>query len=94
MSNKNSLVDKINAILINNTEIDEEIIQEIRKKRGRKSNKELEVLKMYNDTKKQEITSFKTPKKRGRKPKGGKLIKPTLNINENIDSKQPNIIYE
>ena len=92
MSNKNSLVDKINAILINNTEIDEEIIQEIRKKRGRKSNKELEVLKMYNDTKKQETTSFKTPKKRGRKPKGGKLIKPTLNINENVDSKQPNII--
>ena len=92
MSNKNSLVDKINSILSNNIEINDEIIQEIKKKRGRKSNKELEVLKKYNENKKLEAIPFKTPKKRGRKPKGGKLIKPAFGINETTDNKQTNII--
>ena len=62
MSNKNSLVDKINSILSNNIEINDEIIQDIKKKRGRKSTKELEVLKKYNENKKLEAIPFKTPK--------------------------------
>ena len=92
MSKKNTLNDKVNTILETNSKIDEEIIQAIKKKRGRKSNKELELLKKYNESKKQESTPFKTPKKRGRKPKGGKLIKPLLDNNNDNDNKQTNII--
>ena len=54
MSKKNTLNDKVNTILETNSKIDEEIIQAIKKKRGRKSNKELELLKKYNESKKQE----------------------------------------
>lgn len=74
---------KINELYDNmsneNFFFDEEFIKLISKKRGRKSNKELEILKKYYNYKKDvsdnNSTDNKIPKKRGRKPKGGKLIK-------------------
>lgn len=46
-------------------------VQPIKKKRGRKSKKELELLKKLEKEKENEK---KVPKKRGRKPKGGKIV--------------------
>ena len=89
--NKDELNDKINNVLNNNIEIDEDIINAIKKKRGRKSNKELELLKKYHDVKK-ETTTIKTSKKRGRKPKGGKIIKPNNSLSNSNEIKQSNII--
>ena len=74
--------------------ISDEIVRAIKKKRGRKSNKELELLKKYNETKKNSTdnTNIKVPKKRGRKPKGGKLIKPINDDGGLNDNKISNII--
>lgn len=79
----------------------------IKKKRGRKSKKELELLKLQkleeindldNNTTEIKIdltsdTNLNRPKKRGRKPKGGKIIKPT-HINNDDKSIQNNIILQ
>lgn len=91
VSNKSCLNEKINTLLNSNCEIDENIIDIIKKKRGRKSNKELLLLKKYNDNKK-DVSNNKVPKKRGRKPKGGKLIKPLDVFSSSNENKQFNII--
>ena len=91
MFDKNELSEKINDILTNNKVIDDSIIAAIKQKRGRKSNKELELLKKYNDLKNIEPVN-KPQKKRGRKPKGGKLIKPNINSNMEVENKTSNII--
>ena len=44
------------------------------KKRGRKSKKELEELKKLKENEPEVINTVKVHKKRGRKPKGGKII--------------------
>lgn len=92
MLDKTALNEKVTNAL-NSNEIDESIIKMIKQKRGRKSNKELELLKRYNDSKKQDKNVvLKTAKKRGRKPKGGKLIKPNIENNEENENVQTNII--
>jgi len=77
---------------IADNEITEEMIDKIKKKRGRKSKQELLMLKKYNDLKKKrEAASQKVQKKRGRKPKGGAIVSPVEEeIKEEI--KEPNII--
>lgn len=81
-------------IKASSNEISEDIINAIKKKRGRKSKKELELLKKYNESvNSPEPQVNKVPKKRGRKPKGGKLIVPNYNVNDNdTQNKQSNII--
>ena len=49
-------------------------IERIRRKRGRKSKKELAILKKY-EKEHNIVKEVKVPKKRGRKPKGGKIVK-------------------
>lgn len=90
---QNEYYDKITKAL-NSIEVPEEIISIIKKKRGRKSNKELELLKKYNDNKKNttDYSNSKVPKKRGRKPKGGKLIKPINDFDNDNENKLSNII--
>ena len=72
-----------------------EDLLKIKKKRGRKSKKELEILEKYkhlleNDAKSKQDEK---PKKRGRKPKGGKIIKDNLNLKMNSNNIIPeNII--
>lgn len=95
MSCKNvKLSENVNNILSGKMEITEEIIKEIKKKRGRKSTKELLLLSKYNNqnTKDIQTQDVKVHKKRGRKPKGGKLIKPTDMHNMNAEETKPNII--
>jgi hypothetical protein len=70
-------------------------IEKLKHKRGRKSKKELEFIKKYE--KEHNISLNKKdntkPKKRGRKPKGGKIIKPEEAINQDTLNKNiPNII--
>tara|TARA_B100001059_G_scaffold91383_1_gene90261 strand:- start:3232 stop:4254 length:1023 start_codon:yes stop_codon:yes gene_type:complete len=60
------------------------------KKRGRKSKKTLEEEKKLGIYK--EKTEPKIPKKRGRKPKGGKVINKNATINHVIKNTKPNII--
>ena len=92
MFDKTILNEKVTNAL-NSNEIDEEIIKLIKQKRGRKSNKELELLKRYNDSKKVDKNMIlKSTKKRGRKPKGGKLIKPNIENTHENNNKQGNII--
>ena len=55
---------------LNNTEV-------VKKKRGRKKKSEL-----LTEEQKKETEEVSLPKKRGRKPKGGKLIKKPIEINE------------
>jgi len=45
-----------------------------KKKRGRKSKKELEAMKNLELEKHEEDNEIKQPKKRGRKPRGGKIF--------------------
>jgi|AntAceMinimDraft_18_1070375.scaffolds.fasta_scaffold12444_3 hypothetical protein len=76
-----------------NTWISDDIIKEIKSKRGRKSKKELEILAKYQ-TQLDElgiVPEEKKLKKRGRKPKGGKIVKEINKITDTIDF-QPNII--
>jgi hypothetical protein len=92
---QNIINDNIDNILTGKMLYDEEIINHIKKKRGRKSNKELELLKKYDDFKKNnniDNSIIKAPKKRGRKPKGGKLIKVVNNNKDNNEFINTNII--
>lgn len=72
-------------------------VQQIRKKRGRKSKKELEILNKYNTIYKETneiVSSNNIPKKRGRKPKGGKIIEVLADAeNKNIISKKNIILH-
>lgn len=98
MSGKNvKLSENVNNILNGKMEMSEDIISQIKKKRGRKSTKELLLLSKYNESKKTiGVTSQQEPvkvhKKRGRKPKGGKLIKPIDIYNIDKEEINPNII--
>lgn len=76
-----------------NTWISDDIIKEIKSKRGRKSKKELEILAKYQSQLDELgiVPEEKKLKKRGRKPKGGKIVKEVDKINNTIDF-QPNII--
>lgn len=73
--------------------IDEETIQKIKTKRGRKNKKEREILEKYEQQMKDLgiEPEEKKSKKRGRKPKGGKIISNVDKINTSIEF-QPNII--
>ena len=62
-----------------------------KKKRGRKSKKELEMIKNLEIEKTQEENEIKQPKKRGRKPRGGKIF-PKINNNSLINNEKNNII--
>jgi len=66
-------------------------VVKIKKKRGRKSKKELALLKKLEKENqiKQEV---KVPKKRGRKPKGGKIIKQTNKIISSSTNVKENVI--
>lgn len=69
-------------------------IEKLRRKRGRKSKKEIEFIKKYEI---EHQTSFlkteeKKPKKRGRKPKGGKIIPQPVNGLLDDGTTMPNII--
>lgn len=61
----------------------------IKKKRGRKSKKELEELKKQEN---QNVIQ-KVPKKRGRKPKGGKIVEVKLQNNEKQENKENIILH-
>lgn len=73
--------------------VSDDIIKEIRSKRGRKSKKELEILAKYKEQQDELgiVPPEKKLKKRGRKPKGGKIIKEINKIDDN-NHLQPNII--
>ena len=62
-----------------------------KKKRGRKKNSELEKEKKEQEDKLKQQTTENIPKKRGRKPKGGKIIVETKEKKENLVL-EPNII--
>lgn len=62
-----------------------------KKKRGRKSKKELEIMKNLELEKHEEDNEIKQPKKRGRKPRGGKIF-PKINSNNSIINEKNNII--
>ena len=64
-------------------------MSEIKKKRGRKSKKELELLKKQQTN---GSIENKLVKKRGRKPKGGKIIKNIQNINDELINQKENVI--
>lgn len=84
---------KLNNVLLSENELKQ--IEIIKKKRGRKSKKEKELLDKYKLYKEQNgipETNIKVPKKRGRKPKGGKIIKNTSNSLEQVIEKKTNII--
>lgn len=63
----------------------------IKKKRGRKSKKELELLKKLEQENNAKL-NVKVPKKRGRKPKGGKIIETISNQDNDIHQMKENII--
>ena len=81
-----------------------------KKKRGRKSKREIELLNSMNKSKenvqnheneeqfqkqnKNKNQNQTMPKKRGRKPKGGKIIKTNTNIETNEEEDIPNIILQ
>jgi hypothetical protein len=69
-------------------------IEKLKHKRGRKSKKELEFIKKYEEEHNISLDKKDNkPKKRGRKPKGGKIIKPEQSLNSDDSSKNvPNII--
>jgi len=62
-----------------------------KKKRGRKSKKELEMMKSLELEKPEEDNEIKQPKKRGRKPRGGKIF-PKINSNNSVINEKNNII--
>jgi hypothetical protein len=62
-----------------------------KKKRGRKSKKELEMMKKLELEKHEEDNEIKQPKKRGRKPRGGKIF-PKINSSNSIINEKNNII--
>ena len=62
-----------------------------KKKRGRKSKKEKEAL-LKAQKESNNVIVEKKPKKRGRKPKGGKIIKAENLIKEKNEKQNPNII--
>ena len=62
-----------------------------KKKRGRKSKKELEAMKNLELEKHEEDNEIKQPKKRGRKPRGGKIF-PKINTNNSVINEKNNII--
>jgi hypothetical protein len=62
-----------------------------KKKRGRKSKKELEMMKNLHLEKQEEDNEIKQPKKRGRKPRGGKIF-PKINTNNSLINEKNNII--
>ena len=62
-----------------------------KKKRGRKSKKELEMMKNLELEKPEEDNEIKKPKKRGRKPRGGKIF-PKINSNNSVINEKNNII--
>tara|TARA_Y100000780_G_C13692615_1_gene420167 strand:- start:826 stop:1857 length:1032 start_codon:yes stop_codon:yes gene_type:complete len=66
-------------------------IEKLKRKRGRKSKKELEFIKKYEEEHNISISGKeeKKPKKRGRKPKGGKIVK-----QEEIDNVMSNQIQQ
>jgi len=69
-------------------------IEKLRRKRGRKSKKELEFIKNYeleNNIVLNE-NADKKPKKRGRKPKGGKIVKNIIEEEDDSNSNVQNII--
>lgn len=69
-------------------------IEKLKRKRGRKSKKELEFIKKYeleNNVKLNDKDN-KKPKKRGRKPKGGKIVSQTDILNYNNEVNHQNII--
>jgi hypothetical protein len=75
--------------------IDFDEIEKIKKKRGRKSKKEKELLeefKKYQEENGLIEENIKIPKKRGRKPKGGKIIKKSDLLENNTIEKKTNII--
>jgi hypothetical protein len=70
-------------------------IEKLRHKRGRKSKKELEFIKKYEEEHNVSLDKKDNtkPKKRGRKPKGGKIIKPEEATSQDDSNKNiPNII--
>ena len=63
-----------------------------KKKRGRKSKKELEIIKNLKlENPEEDDNENKVPKKRGRKPRGGKIF-PKVNNNNSIINEKNNII--
>ena len=62
-----------------------------KKKRGRKSKKDLELMKNLELEKSEEDNEIKQPKKRGRKPRGGKIF-PKINNNNSLINEKNNII--
>ena len=62
-----------------------------KKKRGRKSKKELEMMKNLELEKHEEDNEIKKPKKRGRKPRGGKIF-PKINSSNSVINEKNNII--
>jgi hypothetical protein len=62
-----------------------------KKKRGRKSKKELEMMKNLELEKQEEDNEIKLPKKRGRKPRGGKIF-PKINTINSVINEKNNII--
>ena len=62
-----------------------------KKKRGRKSKKELEAMKNLELEKHEEDNEIKQPKKRGRKPRGVKIF-PKINSNNSVINEKNNII--
>lgn len=72
-------------------------IEKLRHKRGRKSKKEIEFIKKYEEQHNVSLNGKekRKPKKRGRKPKGGKVIHPETQHNTSNDcglSKMSNVI--
>lgn len=69
-------------------------IEQLKRKRGRKSKKELEFIKKYEEEHNISLKKpvDKKPKKRGRKPKGGKIIQPSDGSNDKKQDIMPNII--
>lgn len=69
-------------------------IEKLKRKRGRKSKKELEFIKKYEQENNISIKKKddKKPKKRGRKPKGGKIIEPDIHGNVTETVSIPNVI--
>lgn len=66
--------------------------KKVKKKRGRKSKKELALLKAQQAN--SDIPQKKIPKKRGRKPKGGKIVKNLISpIQINQETKQNIILH-
>ena len=62
-----------------------------KKKRGRKSKKEVEMMKNLELQKQEEDNEIKQPKKRGRKPRGGKIF-PKINTINSVINEKNNII--